>query len=410
MKRRLAAMTLMAGIAMPLAAQEALLPSTGWGMGTAFSAWHFSTPLPQAGGALADIVEFAIPFRIRSVFGRWNVDLSGAGAAGAVHFTANPSQREQTSGNGNSGGGDRATLIFGPTDLKLRITGPLFSNNTLLTAGFNLPTGKVGLNSDETSTLQALGAPSLRMPIGSFGTGAGATLGVIRAFEGDDWAVAVGGSVEQRSEYSPIALVIAGSGKNETRVTPGMAAHVTLGFDRALGESRLSALLVSDIFSKDKVQLVTPAGPEATNTFQLGPQVTLSTRLDLGASRWRESGVNLAMRMRGEFSDSAGAKVSGSSGNYFEGSIGGVRGGSEGAGFVVAADARWHSGLKFTDAMVGAAVTAVGVSLGWETQRASSASRFVLHGQYGTFDTGTATSTGFGVTLGYSIGARREAR
>lgn len=410
MKRRIAVMTLMASVAMPLAAQESLLPSTGWGMGTAISAWHFTTPLPQAGGALADIVEFAIPFRIRSVFGRWSVDLSGAGAAGAAHFKANPSPQGQNSQNGDSGGGERVTTLFGPTDVKLRITGPLFRDHTLLTAGFNLPTGKVGLSSDETSTLQALGAPSLHMPIGSFGTGAGATIGVIRAFEGDDWAVAVGGSVEKRSEYSPIALVIAGSGKNETRVTPGMAAHVTLGVDRSLGENRLSALLVTDIFSKDKVQLVTAAGPEAGNTFALGPQVTLSTRLDLAATRWRESSLNLAMRMRGEFSDSVGTKVSGSSGNYFEGSIGGVRGGPDGAGFVVAADGRWHSGLKFTDAMVGAAVTAVGVSLGWETQGASSASRFVLHGQYGTFDTGTATSTGFGVTLAYSIGARREAR
>ncbi|MDA1082179.1 MAG: hypothetical protein O2973_10970 [Gemmatimonadetes bacterium] len=83
--------------------------------------------------------------------------------------------------------------IFGPTDVKLRVTGPVVGDNLLVTIGLNLPTGKVRLDGDETTTLQALGAPALRMPIGAFGTGAGATIGAIRAFEGDDWAVAVGG-------------------------------------------------------------------------------------------------------------------------------------------------------------------------------------------------------------------------
>jgi hypothetical protein len=395
-----------------LGAQETLLPTVGWGVGTSLSAWHFSTPIPQSGGALADLVEIAIPFRVRWTAGRWGFDVSGAGAVGAVHFTANPSQQAQGSNdNGGDGGdnGERLTTLFGPTDVKLRATGPVMSDNLLMTVGLNLPSGKVGLNSSETSTLQAIGAPALRMPVGAFGTGAGATVGLIRAFEGDDWAVAIGGSVEQRTEYSPIALVLT-DGKAETRVTPGTAAHVTLGIDRALGENRMSALLVGDVFSKDKVQLVTSAGPQGGSNFQLGPQVTLTTRLDLAASRWRESSFNFAARMRGEFSDSAGAKVSGSSGTYLEGSIGGVRGGPEGAGFLIGADARWHSGLKFTDALVGAAVTAVGVSIGWEAARESSTTRFVLHGQYGSFDTGTAKSTGLGVTLGLSIGARREAR
>jgi hypothetical protein len=55
-------------------------------------------------------------------------------------------------------------------------------------------------------------------------------------------------------------------------------------------------------------------------------------------------------------------------------------------------------------------VTAVGVTVGVERAGQSSVFRFFLHPQYGTFDTGTAHTTGMGVTLGLTVSARREAR
>jgi hypothetical protein len=385
-------------------AQEALLPSTGWGTGASLTAWHMSTPLPQSGGGLADIAEFAVPFRIRTVWGKFGVDLSGAGVAGAVHFAA-----LKTAGSGSGGDGDRLVSIYGPTDLKLRVTGPIWGDRLLVTAGLNIPTGKVGLSADETTALQALSAPALRMPFGSFGSGGGATLGLIRAFEGDDWAVAIGASVEQRTEYSAIALALA-SGKSETRIAPGTAAHVTFGVDRSIGESRLSALIVGDIFSKDKVKLTGAGTTDQTNSYQLGPQVTATTSLDFGAAGWRESAMGVAVRARSQFSDSSGAKVAGSSGTYLEATIGGVRGGTYGAGLIIGADARWHSGLKFTDALVGSAATAVGVTIGVERAGESTRTRFFVHPQYGSFDTGTAKTTGIGVTIGFTVSARREAK
>jgi hypothetical protein len=87
-----------------------------------------------------------------------------------------------------------------------------------------------------------------------------------------------------------------------------------------------------------------------------------------------------------------------------------VRGGPSGAGFIIGADARWHSGLTFTDALVGAAVTAAGLTIGVERAGSATLTRFTLHGQYGSFDTGTLATTGFGVTIGMSVSARREAR
>lgn len=384
-------------------AQEALLPTTGWGMGSVLSVWHFNKPLPQAAGAVADLAEIAVPFRVRAGFGRWSVDLSGAAAFGAVHFGS------ASSASGGDDDDDRVVTIFGPTDVKLRVTGPLIGDNLLLTTGFNLPSGKVGLDGDETAALQAIGAPAVRMPVGAFGTGAGATVGLIRAFEGEEWAIALGGSVEQRSEYSPIAL-LASTGKSETRVTPGMAAHVTLGLDRTLGERRLSALIVGDVFSKDRVQVVEAGGPVGNGDYTLGPQVTVTSRLDFAASAWRESAIAVAARVRGQFSDSLGAAVAGSGGTYLEASVGGVRGGPQGRGFVIGVDGRWHSGLEFTDALVGAAVTSAGLTLGFERASGSTVTRFTIRGQYGTFDTGTAQSSGFGATMGLTVGGRRGAQ
>ena len=379
-------------------AQETLLPSTGWGVGTALSGWHFSTAIPQASGAVANVLEVAVPFRVRGNVGRWSVDLSGAGAFGAVHFAA-----------GEDGDGEnRVVTIAGPTDMKLRLTGPLLSDALQVTAGLNLPVGKVGLNAEETSALQVLGAPALRMPVAAFGAGAGMTLGVIRAFEGEDWAIAFGASAEQRTEYSPIALALS-SGRSETKITPGTALHITAGLDRPLGEGRWAVLFVGDVFSKDKVRLAESVTDDA-NDYTLGPQFTLSSQMDLAAPGWRAAAFGMAARLRSEFTDASGGKVSGSSGTYLEGSLGGVRGGPSGAGFIIGADARWHSGLTFTDALVGAAVTAAGLTIGMERAGTSTLTRFTVHGQYGSFDTGTLATTGFGATIGLSVSARREAR
>jgi hypothetical protein len=199
-------------------------------------------------------------------------------------------------------------------------------------------------------------------------------------------------------------------GKAETRVTPGMATHFTLGLDKSLGENRLSALLAADVFSKDGVQLLLPSGAEGSKEFQLGPQVALMTRLDLAASAWRESGIDFSVRQRMEFKDSSRTKTAGSAGTYFEAGFGGVRGGPDGRGFLIGVDGRWQSGLKFTDSFVGAATTSVGASIGWETLRTRTATRVVLHGEFASFDTGKAKATGIGVTLGISIGGRRDAQ
>jgi hypothetical protein len=188
MNRRIVGLIALAVAAKGASAQESLLPSTGWGTGLAVAAWSFNKPVAQSGGGLQAVTQVAVPFRMRSLFGSWNVDLSGAGAAGAALY-----KTTSTGENGEEEEEMRVVSLFGPTDLKLRLTGPVVSENFIVTLGLNIPTGKVGLSSDETLALQVLGSPALRMPVAAFGTGAGATLGAIKAFEGEEWAIAIGG-------------------------------------------------------------------------------------------------------------------------------------------------------------------------------------------------------------------------
>ena len=57
-------------------------------------------------------------------------------------------------------------------------------------------------------------------------------------------------------------------------------------------------------------------------------------------------------------------------------------------------------------AMVGAAVSAVGATIGVEHAGMGSRTRGFLRAQYGSFDTGAFKATGLGVTLGFTVGAR----
>jgi len=408
----LIAMIAICGAITPAAAQDVLLPSTSWGFVPVIAGWHFNTPITQASGAVADVAQVAVPFRVQfGLGGQWTMDLTGAYATTAVHMAKSDSSSGGISGgNGNgsgSGGGNSVLLLSGPSDLKLRATGPIKGDALQMTIGLNIPTGTTRLSSDQTSVLEAASAPALHMPVASYGTGLGGTIGLVSAIERGDWAFALGAAVEQRTEYTPIALALA-SGTSDTQVTPGTAIHVSVGADRVVGEGRFGFLVLGDLFQKDQVTVGSGGTTSATTAYTLGPQLTALAKFDFGGTSWRESGANVAVRYRSAYTDATGAKVVGSDATYVEGSIGGVLGRPESTGLILSADARWHSGMTFTNALVGAAVTAVGVTIGFETSHGGF--RFALHPEYGSFSTGTSSTTGFGGALTFSFAARREAR
>ena len=390
--RRLIAV-LMLATSSAASAQVNLLPSTAWGFAPTLSGWHFSTPLATAAGKVQDVAQAAVPFQVRVSAGAWAFDVTGAYAVGAVHTTSASSSDE-----------DDVVLLSGPTDAKIRLSGPLGGERLHLIAGVNLPTGTTRLNADQLNVLQTVSAPGLAMPMPAYGAGTGGTLGLIDVVETAGWTLAFGGSVEKRTEYTPIALAVSAGAGSETRLTPGLATHLTLGADRVVGSSRLNVLILTDMYSSDKVAV---GGAESGSThYRLGPQIAAFTRLDFAGDKWSEGALALSMRHRSAFTDATGAAVPGSDGNYIDGSLGGVLGGAGGTGLLVGLDGRRHSGLPFTTALVGAAATVGGATLGVETRHF----RLALHGQYGTFDTGVSRTTGYGGSLSLSFFAGRGSR
>jgi hypothetical protein len=377
-------------------AQDVLLPSTSWAFVPVIAGWHFNTPVAQTSGAVADVAQIAVPFKVRiGLGGAWSADLTGAYATSAIHIAKSDSA------------GDKVLTLSGPTDLKLRVTGPISGDALQMTFGLNLPTGTTRMSSDQTSVLEAAGAPALHMPVAAYGSGLGGTVGIVSAIERGDWAFAFGAAVEQRTEYTPIAIALS-SGTSETQVTPGTALHLSVGADRTLGEGRMGLLLIGDAFTKDQITVGSAGVTGAATSYTLGPQLTALARFDFGTTTWRESGATVAARYRSAYTDASGVKVAGSDATYLEGSIGGVLGRAESVGLILAADARWHSGMTFTTSLVGAAVTAAGVTIGFES--GSGGFRFALHPEYGSFSTGTAKTTGFGGSIIFSFAARRGAQ
>ena len=169
----------------------------------------------------------------------------------------------------------------------------------------------------------------------------------------------------------------------------------------------MGLLVIGDVFSKDQVS-VGSGGASTGTSYTLGPQLTALARFDFASSTWRESGASVAVRYRSAYTDATSAKVTGSDATYLEGTIGGVLGRAESTGLVLAADARWHSGMTFTNELVGAAVTAAGVTIGIESR--GGGFRFALHPEYGSFSTGSAKTTGFGGSIVFSFAARRGAQ
>ena len=236
-----------------------------------------------------------IPFRTRR---HLEHGLTGAYATSAVHLAKTDTA------------GDRVLLLSGPTDLKLRVTGPVNGDALQMTFGLNVPTGTTRMTADQTSVLEAAGAPALHMPVAAYGSGLGGTIGIVSAIERGDWAFALGAAVEQRTEYTPIAIALA-SGTSETQVTPGTALHLSLGADRPLGEGRMGLLIVADGFTKDQVSVGSAAAATASTSYTLGPQFTALARFDFGSTSWRESGATVAARYRSAYTDATGTKVRG---------------------------------------------------------------------------------------------------
>jgi hypothetical protein len=374
-------------------AQGALVPTKEWSMAPVITMWNFGTAIAQTAGDISDVTQVAIPLRARLRFANaWRVDLNGA-------FSQSTVSVKRT--------GSSSLTLSGLSDINVRLTGPV-AGGLHLTAGATLPTGKTELGGDEMAALQVIAAPALSMPVASMGLGFSGTLGLLGARQFGEWALALGASFEQRGEYTPVALALS-SGESRTTLKPGAATHASFGADRSFGNQRLSFLVVTDVYGEDN--LTTGVGSAtSTSAYTLGPQVTAVTRLDFAASGWRETMMSASFRQRSAYTDNLGASVEGSSASYLEASIGGVRGEVARRGLILGADARFQSGLDFTNALVGAAVTAAGATVGVDWPFAEANLRVAFRFQAGSLKSGDKSSSITGMQLSGSLSARGGSR
>lgn len=386
---------LIAAVATSAGAQEALLPRFGLGVTPSYTLWTFDAPLGGTSG-VSRVAQLAVPVRTRAELGRWTVEADAAFAVGTVTLESDD-------------GGTTDESLNGLTDLRIRASAPIRGDGLQFTLGLNVPVGTTGLDAEQTRVLQTVGAPGLRLPVAAYGLGPGATVGVIAAREVGAWALAAGASFEERTEYTPLELAVTG-GTAATTVDPGYAAHLTLGADRVVGGGRLALLVVGDVFTEDAVAVGVTADSTVTTAYTVGPQVTALASLDLGWVSWRSANLSLAARQRFPFRNAAGETVDGSDATYVDAAFSGVRGRPGGRGWIVGLDARWDSGISSTTTLVGAAVTAGGLTLGAELPMGALAVRIAARGQYGTFDTGVVRRTGTGVSLSVGVGSRAEVR
>jgi hypothetical protein len=374
-------------------AQGSLLPGTSAGIAPVFSSWHFNTPIALEGGSLKGARQVAVPLRFRALLrGNWTFDAAGAFVSGSAEVESSNVSRTLT--------------LNGLTDIRLRATHSMFGESVLLTLGANLPTGKTGLSADETSALQVVGAPALQMPASALGLGASGTVGLSVGRQVGEWALAFGGSVEKRTEYTAIDFALE-DGNALTKVSPGTAAHITAGLDRALGQRRLSALFVVDHYSEDAISIEQGDVAADEARYTLGTQLTGSIGVDFGGGSWRTGQFALSVRHRGAFSDQAGESVEGSDATYIESSWTGVRGRATGRGLILGVNFRQHTGSPVSSSMAAAAASVGGATVGLEFPSTNKTFRIATQVQYGQFDTGVTKTNGLGFSVMASYAAAK---
>jgi hypothetical protein len=353
--------------------------SWGWQIGSSFDQWSFGCCTDSAGQAgVKTASEWTVPVMFAFPVGRHvTVDAYSALAHASVTLRA-------------SGSSDEQSLDFtGLTDTKLRASVRFGGDAFLATFGVNLPTGKTGLDAEELSVLNVIGAPALRFQAPAFGTGWGGTTGLVYTTRIGGWAWGVGASYEYRGEYAPAQAAALGLGTGDIDLRPGQAVRLSVGTDGLIGQSAMAVSLASTFYTEDRLTVPAVSGP-VPNPVTLGPMFTLEWQLRAATPLFRELHVYAFDRYRTKYSR-GGAKVDGTDGNEIELGARGRRPLTPTLSLVTGLRARHYSGLSIDNTLATAATVAGGVDVGL----AWTAGRVVLSptlgGEIGRLDTGGTT-------------------
>jgi len=135
--------------------------------------------------------------------------------------------------------------LSGLTDVILRGAFQLKPDVAVLTVALNLPAGNGTLDSLERPVASAAGSDLIQYPVQNFGSGFNVTTGLAFAAPVGPWAIGLAGSYRYNGSYSPIA-------GDTSSLTPGGEVRVRLGFDRIVGQGRVSVGLTYSTFSNDE--------------------------------------------------------------------------------------------------------------------------------------------------------------
>ena len=375
-----------------LPAQRALKLGTEIIVAPAFEMWSFTKPVPLDSLTIKAARQLSLPFSVQlPLHARWKASITGAIASSSLDA---------------EGANGKVTRSFtGLSDIRVRANGRLRGDGLQLTLGLNLPTGVVSLSPEQNDVLRVVAAPALNAQVPIAGSGFGGTVGVILARQISGWAWAVGAGVEKRGSYAPLDAQIAGL-DSRTQLVPGGAAHFSVGTDGLVGRHRLSAGLVADIFGTDQVELVSNQKTVRTEEYQLGPTMSASFQLLVDNSRIRNFTVRLNERFRSGFTNGSGQQVEGSSGNYLDLGASGLIGAAGRPSLLFGADVRQHSGLPVDKGLIGASLTAIGITAGLSIPASTLEWRPTLRLSSGSIKTSRIQTGLTSVSLGLTVIAR----
>ena len=269
-----------------------------------YELWSFPTPFGADDSlSVTSVRQLSLPLAASFTPVRdWRIDVSTAYTQGSLDASG-------------EGGTTRSLSLDGLTDTKIRAVGRLLGERLWLTLGLNLPTGHDGLTDEEAAAVRIIGAPALRMTTPVLGSGTGIIVGPVYTAVLGRWAVGLGASFEMRGSYSPLEANLSGGGGTVADLDPAEAVHVSLGFDRIVGQGRMSFLFAGDRYGTDLVTLQQAEGQsEATTSYRLGPTFGAFWQYRVATPGARELRLWTNGRYRSEFSGAAGRKVEGSSG------------------------------------------------------------------------------------------------
>ncbi|MEP6833695.1 MAG: hypothetical protein ABJB74_09880 [Gemmatimonas sp.] len=358
-----------------------------------FTSWSFKTPIAQDSFTVRSVTQFAIPATVSLALGtRWVFDASRAYQIGSVAVT-------------DANGVDRTLTLKGGTDLKLRLVGRVKGDHVRLTVGVNAPTGATKLAGTDVDAIRIIGAPALRLPVASLGSGFGGTVGVVFATQAAGWGLAAGTSYELRGNYSPIEASIAGAAL-PTDLNPADAVHITLGADRIVRSGRVSILGSADVYGEDELTISRRGSAPVTGTYKLGPSLSALMAVDFGVRGFREFSLTVVDRYRSAFRGIDGASVAGSNGNFLDANVRAVSGVANHFGLMYGVDAHLDSGQEVDNSIATAAVTTVGALFGVSIPYRTNAIQPYVRAQFGSLDTGLASTSLAGFSAGVTLTAR----